>query len=76
MKAARNGHKDTVQLLVDLGADVDKAANNGGTGAWEEGDGGPGRGAHAADTEAGQHSLGLLVGTRTLCGCSQISART
>ena len=32
MHAAMNGHKDTVQLLADLGADVTKAGNTGWTG--------------------------------------------
>ena len=31
--AAQDGHKDTVQLLVALGANVNKADNDGGTGA-------------------------------------------
>ena len=31
--AAQIGHKDIVQLLANLGADVDKAANDGDTGA-------------------------------------------
>ena len=33
MWVADNGHKETVQLLVDLGADVKKADNYGETGA-------------------------------------------
>ena len=33
MRAAEHGHKDTVQLLADLGADVNKADNDGLTGA-------------------------------------------
>ena len=33
MSAALFGHKDTVQLLADLGADVNKADNEGYTGA-------------------------------------------
>ena len=33
MRAAEYGHKDTVQLLVDLGADVNSATNTGDTGA-------------------------------------------
>ena len=33
MLAALNGHKDIVQMLVDLGADVNKVRSNGATGA-------------------------------------------
>ena len=33
MMAAQEGHTGIVQLLVDLGADVNKADNIGGTGA-------------------------------------------
>ena len=33
MFAARYGHKDIVQLVVDLGADVNKGDNYGRTGA-------------------------------------------
>ena len=34
MIAAENGRKDTVQLLVEVGADVNKANKKGSTGAW------------------------------------------
>ena len=44
MHAAGNGRMDTVQLLMDLGADVDEGDIIGGTGAWEKGEGGAGRG--------------------------------
>ena len=44
MLAAFNGHKDIVQLLADISADVNKVDNNGATGAREGGDDGVGRG--------------------------------
>ena len=41
MYTLEQGNKDIVQLLVQLGADVNEANNDGVTGALEGGDDGP-----------------------------------
>ena len=70
MHAAQYEDGDMMGLLVELGADVNKADNDGETGAWEEGDGGTGRGARAADTEALRSTHGVSFDRRQGLGAA------